>query len=59
MIETYTTEGTTIKGETIVGEARKISDIRVIVKSGRHKAQRVILKDNAECTIAKQYKFIK
>jgi len=59
MSETYTTEGSTIKGETIVGEARKITDIQVIVKSGRHKAQRVILKDNAECTIAKQYKFIK
>ncbi len=59
MSETYTTGGTTIKGETIVGEARKISDVRVIVKSGRHKAQRVILKDNAKCTIAKQYKFIK
>jgi len=59
MSETYTTGGTTIKGQTIVGEARKISDVRVIVKSGRHKAQRVILKDNAKCTIAKQYKFIK
>jgi len=59
MSETYTTGGTTIKGQTIVGEARKISDVRVIVKSGRHKAQRVILKDNAECIIAKQYKFIK
>lgn len=59
MSKTYTTHGTTIKGEIIVGEARKISDIKVIVKSGRHKAQRVILKDNAECTIAKQYKFIK
>ena len=59
MSETYAAEGTTIKGETIVGEARKISDVRVIVKSGRHKAQRVILKDNAECIIAKQYKFIK
>lgn len=59
MSETYTTGGTTIKGETIVGEARRISDVRVIVKSGRHKAQRVILKDNAKCTIAKQYKFIK
>jgi len=47
MTETYTNEGTTIKGDRIIGEARKIYDIQVIVKSGRHKAQRVILKDNA------------
>jgi hypothetical protein len=59
MSETYVEEGTTIKGNTIVGEARKISDVQVIVKSGRHKAQRVILKDNAMCRIAKKYKFIK
>jgi hypothetical protein len=59
MTDTYTNEGTTIKGDRIVGEARKISDIQVIVKSGRHKAQRVILRDNAMCRIAKKYKFIK
>jgi hypothetical protein len=59
MDETIIKEGATIKGDTIVGEARKISDVRVIVKSGRHKAQRVILKDNAMCRIAKKYKFIK
>lgn len=59
MDETIIEEGTTIKGDTIVGEARKISDVRVIVKSGRHKAQRVILKDTAMCRIAKKYKFVK
>lgn len=59
MSKTYVDEGTTIKGNTIVGEARKISDVQIIVKSGRHKAQRVILKDNAMCRIAKKYKFIK
>ena len=59
MDETIIEEGTTIKGDTIVGEARIISDVRVIVKSGRHKAQRVILKDNAMCRIAKKYKFVK
>jgi hypothetical protein len=48
MIKTYTTRETTIKGGTIVGKARKISDIMVIVKFGRNKAQRAILKDNAE-----------
>jgi hypothetical protein len=59
MDETYIKEGTTINGDTIVGEARKISDLHVIVKSGRHKSQRIILKDNAMCRIAKKYKFIK
>jgi len=59
MTPTYTTEGCTIKGDCIIGEARKISDIQIIVKSGRHKAQRVILRDNAMCRIAKKYKFIK
>lgn len=59
MSKTYVEEGTTIKGNIIVGEGRKISDVRVIVKSGRHKAQRVIIKDNARCRIAKKYKFIK
>ena len=59
MSKTYTEKGATIKGDCIVGEARKISDIQVIVKSGRHKAQKIILKDNAACMIAKKYKFIK
>lgn len=59
MSETYVDEGTTIKENTIVGEARKISDVQIIIKSGRHKARRVILKDNTMCRIAKKYKFIK
>jgi hypothetical protein len=59
MSKTYLEEGTTIKGNTIVCESRKISDVQVIVKTGRHKAQRVILKDNAMARIAKKYRFIK
>jgi len=55
----YTQEGAAIKGEVLVGEARKISKRRIIVKTGRHKAQRVILRDNALCRIAKKYKFVK
>jgi hypothetical protein len=55
----FTNKGDIIKGETIVIEARKISDTIIIVKSSRHKAQRVILKDNATCRIAKKLKFIK
>ena len=59
MIEVYTNEGTIIKGDRITCEARKISDIQVIAKSGRHKAQRIILRDNAMCLIDKKLKFIK
>ena len=59
MSKIYTNKGDIIKGETIVGEARKITDTIIIVKTGRHKAQRVILKDNAMCRIAKKLKFIK
>ena len=59
MNQVYTNKGDIIKGETIVGEARKITDTIIIVKTGRHKAQRVILKDDAMCRIAKKLKFIK
>lgn len=58
-MKVHTEEGSTIKGAIIVGEARKISDPIVIPKSGRHKAQRIILKDNAMCRISKKFKFIK
>jgi hypothetical protein len=59
MSQIYTNEADTLKGNKIVAEARKITDPILIVKSGRHKAQRIILKDNAMCRIAKKYKFIK
>ncbi len=59
MSQIFTNKGDIIKGETIVGEARRISGTIIIVKTGRHKAQRVILKDNAMCRIAKKLKFIK
>jgi hypothetical protein len=58
-MSTYTEEGTIIKGAKIVGEAGKITDPVTITKTGRHKSQRIILKDNAMCRIAKKYKFIK
>jgi hypothetical protein len=59
MSETYTDKGATITGKKIVGEARKISDPIIITKSGRHKAQRIILSDNAMCRIAKKFRYIK
>ncbi|MEA4957180.1 hypothetical protein SDC9_23933 [bioreactor metagenome] len=56
---TYTKIGDTIIGDKIIVEARKIDDITVIVKSGRHKAQRTVLKDNAKCVIDKKVRFLK
>jgi hypothetical protein len=58
MSNTHTNEGDTIKGDRIIGEAHKLSDIKVIVKTGRHKAQRIILRDNAMCIIDKKLKII-
>ncbi len=55
----YTDVGDTIVGDKITCEARQINKISVINKSGRHKAQRITLKDNATCVIEKKVKFIK
>jgi hypothetical protein len=55
----YTEIGDIIVGDKIIAEDRKISDVKVIAKSGRHKAQRVVLKDNAICYIDKKIKPIK
>jgi len=55
----YTNKGDSIKGAAIIGEARKITDPIIISKTGRHKSQRVVLKDNAFCRIAKKLKYIK
>jgi hypothetical protein len=39
--------GDSIHAHRIIAEARKVSDPVVIVKTGRHKAQRIILTENA------------
>ena len=54
----YTEIGDTIKGDKIVVEARKIDKIKVIAKSGRHKAQQTTLRDNAVCVIDKRIRSI-
>jgi len=43
--------GDSIHGHRIIAEARKVSDPVVIVKSGRHKAQRMVLTENAYAII--------
>jgi len=44
-------------GERIACEARKIKAPQVISKSGRHKAQRTVLHDNAYCVIEVPLKY--
>jgi hypothetical protein len=39
--------GDSLNGHRIIAEARKVSDPVVIVNSGRHKAQRIVLTENA------------
>ncbi len=39
--------GDSIHGHRIIAESRKVSDPVVIVKSVRHKAQRIVLTENA------------
>lgn len=39
--------GDSIHGHRIVAEGRKVSDPVIIVKSARHKAQRIVVTENA------------
>ena len=50
--------GDSLHGYRIRAEARKISDPQVIAKTGRHKAQRVILTENAEAVIERKLLWI-
>ena len=50
--------GDSIRGSRIYVEARKISDPVVIVKTGRHKAQRVILSEKAVARVEKKLRWI-
>ncbi len=51
-------EGDSVHGYRIRAEARKISDPRVIAKTGRHKAQRIILTENVEAVIERKLGWI-
>jgi len=56
---TYYEEGTAVKGDLLVGEARKISRPKIIPKRGRYKAIQIILQENAFCVIRKKLRFVK
>jgi hypothetical protein len=43
--------GDSIHGHRIIAEARKVGDPVVIVKSAGHKAQRIVLAENAFASI--------
>ncbi len=57
-MRTFYKTGDTLIGDVIVAEARKISKPLIIIKTGRHKAQRVTLKENAKCRIEKKLRYI-
>jgi len=46
--------GDSIRGQRIIAEARKMGEPVVIVKSGRQKAQRIVLTENALAVIDKK-----
>ena len=50
--------GDKLKGYKILCEARQIKQPKIIPKTGRHKAQRTVLKDNAEATILAKVKYL-
>ena len=58
-MKTYTEAGDTVVGDILVGEARNISKPIVIVKTGKHKAQRIILREHARCRIEKKLRFVR
>ena len=49
--------GDSIHGHRIITEARKVSDPVVIVKSARHKAQRIVLTENAFAIIDRKVRW--
>jgi hypothetical protein len=54
----YYEEGDAVRGDQLVAEARDIGKPKVIVKTGRHSAQQVVLRENAFCIIRKKLRFL-
>ena len=53
---TYLKKGDRLKGEKIYCESRKVNPLKPSPKTGRHKIQRLMLRNNAECVIEKETK---
>ncbi|MDM7934135.1 MAG: hypothetical protein QUS08_01930 [Methanothrix sp.] len=49
--------GDTLHGSRIYAEARELTGPRVIVKTGRHKAQSITLIENAKAVIVKKLRY--
>ncbi len=54
----HTEEGDALKADRIVASARKVTKPEVIVFSGRHRAMRVKLIENATAIIEKELRFL-
>ena len=50
--------GDTLQGSRIYAESRKVDGPRVIVKTGRHRAQSITLIENAKAVIVKKLKYV-
>lgn len=50
--------GDTLHGSRIYAESRKVDGPRVIVKTGRHRAQSITLIENAKAVIVKKLKYV-
>ena len=50
--------GDTLHGSRIYDESRKVDGPRVIVKTGRHRAQSITLIENAKAVIVKKLKYV-
>jgi hypothetical protein len=50
--------GDTLHGSKIYAEARKVDGPRVIVKTGRHRAQSITLIENAKAVIIRKLKYV-
>ena len=53
---TQLNKGDKIKGEKIYCESRKVNFLKTRQKTGRHKTQRLMLRNNTECIIEKETK---
>ncbi|HLC92800.1 MAG TPA: hypothetical protein VJH23_03760 [archaeon] len=51
-------EGDALKGDLIVAEARKTSKPKLVIGSSRHRAQQIILEENAFTLIRKKLRFL-
>lgn len=54
----HVNKGDALRADRIAASARDISDIRVVNRTGAHKGQSTILKDNAYCVIEVPLKII-